>query len=87
MAADVTNRDKTTRPAAVPAQTTTKVPVPFVVVLGHGRREKRITVHARSPYLYSDHHERSHRPQNAISAAITDVCPDKTCQNKPVPIW
>ena len=52
MAAGVTDRDKTTRPAAVPAQTTTKVPVPFVVVLGHGRREKRITVHTRSPYLY-----------------------------------
>ena len=52
MAADVTDRDKTARQAATSARTATKVPVPFVAVLGHGRREKRITVHTRSPYLY-----------------------------------
>ena len=52
MAAGVTDRDKTARQAATSARTTTKVPVPFVVVLGHGRCEKRIAVHTRSPYLY-----------------------------------
>ena len=52
MAAGVTDRDKTARHAAASARTTTKVPVPFVVVLGHGRCEKRIAVHTQSPYLY-----------------------------------
>ena len=41
MAADVTDRDKTARQAATSARITTKVPVPFVVVLSHGRSEKR----------------------------------------------
>ena len=51
MAADVTDRDKAARQATTSARTTTKVPVPFVVVLSHGRCEKRIAVHTRSPYL------------------------------------
>ena len=52
MAADVTDRDKTARQTATSTRTTTKVPVLFAVVLGHGRCEKRITIHTRSPYLY-----------------------------------
>ena len=60
-----------------------------------GRREECIAVHATISSRiyasccrhYSDRCERSLPPQGVASTAIIDVFPDKTYQNKPVPIW
>ena len=60
-----------------------------------GRREECIAVHATISsriYVsccrhYSDRRVQPPRPQATVPTATTDVCPDKTYQNKPVPFW
>ena len=59
------------------------------------RREECIAVHATISsriYVsccrhYSDRCKRQPRPQATVPTATTDVSPDKTYQNKPVPFW